>query len=45
MSTATQTIQDLATKEYKYGFVSDVEADEIPRGLSEEVIRTISKKK
>ena len=45
MSTATQTIQDLATKEYKYGFVSDVEADEIPRGLSEEIIRTISKKK
>ena len=45
MSTATQTIRDLATKEYKYGFVSDVEADEIPRGLSEEIIRTISKKK
>ena len=45
MSTATQTIEELATKEYKYGFVSDVEADEIPRGLSEEIIRTISKKK
>ena len=45
MSAATQTIRDLATKEYKYGFVSDVEADEIPRGLSEEIIRTISKKK
>ena len=45
MSTATQTIQDLATKDYKYGFVSDVEADEIPRGLSEETIRAISKKK
>ena len=45
MSTATQTIEELATKEYRYGFVSDVEADEIPRGLSEEIIRTISKKK
>ena len=45
MSTAAQTIQELATKEYKYGFVSDVEADEIPRGLSEEIIRMISKKK
>ena len=45
MSTAAQTIQEFATKEYKYGFVSDVEADEIPRGLSEEIIRTISKKK
>ncbi len=45
MSTTPQTIQELATKEYKYGFVSDVEADEIPRGLNEEIIRTISKKK
>ncbi|MCZ6543332.1 MAG: Fe-S cluster assembly protein SufB [Planctomycetota bacterium] len=45
MSTATQMIEELATKEYKYGFVSDVEADEIPRGLSEEIIRMISKKK
>ena len=45
MSTASQTIQELATKEYKYGFVTEVEADEVPRGLNEDIIRTISSKK
>jgi Fe-S cluster assembly protein SufB len=32
-------------KEYKYGFVSDIESDVIPRGLSEDVVRLISAKK
>src|SRR5688572_22444041 len=45
MSTSTETIEELATREYKYGFVTDVEAEEIPPGLSEEVIRKISAKK
>lgn len=45
MTTATSTIQDLANREYKYGFVTDVEADAVPRGLNEEIIRTISAKK
>src|ERR1044071_7306817 len=45
MSTATNTIQDLANKEYKYGFVTEVEADVIPCGLNDDVIRTISAKK
>ena len=45
MSTATQTIEELANQEYKYGFVSDVEADTIPKGLNEDVIRLISAKK
>src|SRR5262245_38234240 len=45
MSTATSTIQELANKEYKYGFVTDVEVDAVPKGLSEDVIRTISTKK
>ncbi|MGA8164781.1 MAG: Fe-S cluster assembly protein SufB [Waddliaceae bacterium] len=31
--------------DYKYGFVTDVEVDRIPKGLSEETIRTISLKK
>jgi Fe-S cluster assembly protein SufB len=31
--------------EYKYGFVTNVESDTIPRGLSEDVIRLISQKK
>ncbi len=45
MSTSTDVIEDLATREYKYGFVTDVEAEEIPAGLSEDVIRLISAKK
>ncbi len=45
MSTATHTIQELANKEYKYGFVTDIESEVIPRGLNEEIIRTISAKK
>ena len=32
-------------EEYKYGFVTDIETDEIPKGLNEDVIRLISKKK
>ncbi len=44
-TTATSTIQELANREYKYGFFTDIEADAVPKGLSEEVIRTISAKK
>ena len=42
MSTATQTVEELAKQEYKYGFVTDVEQETIPKGLSEDVIRQIS---
>ncbi|MDE2755099.1 MAG: Fe-S cluster assembly protein SufB, partial [Acidobacteriota bacterium] len=45
MPSANETIQELANQEYKYGFVTDIEADAIPRGLNEEVIRTISARK
>ena len=45
MSAATDTIEEFASKEYKYGFVSGIESDTIPVGLSEDVIRTISAKK
>src|SRR5437016_5476569 len=45
MSTATSTIEELANREYKYGFVSDIDADAVPRGLNEEIVRTISAKK
>jgi Fe-S cluster assembly protein SufB len=45
MSTATQTIEQLASREYKYGFVTEVEQDSAPRGLNEDVIRLISSKK
>ncbi len=39
------TIELLANKEYKYGFVTDIESDMIPRGLSEDTVRLISEKK
>ncbi len=45
MSTEQNTIEELANREYKYGFVTDIESDTVPKGLSEEVIRTISMKK
>ena len=45
MSTATQTIEALATREYKYGFVTEIETDSIPRGLNENIIHLISEKK
>ena len=32
MSTSTETIEELATREYKYGFVTDIEAETIPQG-------------
>jgi Fe-S cluster assembly protein SufB len=37
--------RDLINQEYKYGFVTEVDSDTIPRGLSEDVVRLISKKK
>ena len=45
MSTETSTIQELTDIEYKYGFVTDIDADVLPRGLNEDVIRLISTKK
>ena len=39
------SIDSLVNREYQYGFVTDVEADTIPPGLSEDVIRLISAKK
>jgi Fe-S cluster assembly protein SufB len=45
MSTPVKAIEALASREYQYGFVTDIEADTIPPGLSEDVIRLISAKK
>jgi Fe-S cluster assembly protein SufB len=38
-------VETLVNREYKYGFVSDIAADTVPRGLTEETIRLISAKK
>jgi len=45
MPTETGQIEELANREYKWGFVSDIEADSAPPGLSEGTIRFISMKK
>ena len=46
MSTDTDALLDEVTeREYKYGFVTDIEADTIPPGLNEDVVRLISAKK
>ncbi len=38
-------IEELVSQEYKWGFVTDVEADVVPKGLNEDIIRMISAKK
>ena len=45
MSTPIDMIESLVSKEYKWGFVTDIEQDIVPRGLNEDVIRLISAKK
>jgi Fe-S cluster assembly protein SufB len=42
---ANEELLEIAESEYKYGFTTDIETDSIPKGLSEEVVRIISKKK
>ena len=41
----TATIETLVNKEYQYGFVTEIDTDTIPPGLTEETVRLISKKK
>ncbi|HSM51873.1 MAG TPA: Fe-S cluster assembly protein SufB [Thermoanaerobaculia bacterium] len=41
-TTDNETIEQLATKEYKYGFVTDIEQETLPAGHSEEIVRRIS---
>ena len=45
MTTSTDVLDELADREYPFGFVSDVDADALPPGLSEDVVRAISRKK
>ena len=42
---SNEELAALGEREYPYGFITDIEADEAPPGLSEEIIRFISKKK
>jgi Fe-S cluster assembly protein SufB len=45
VASAKDHVEELTNREYKYGFVTDIEADAVPRGLNEDIIRTISAKK
>lgn len=40
-----QQIEELTNKEYEYGFVSDIDVEEFPKGLNEDIVRMISKRK
>jgi Fe-S cluster assembly protein SufB len=41
----SSSVETLVNKDYKYGFVTDIESDIAPRGLSEDTVRLISAKK
>jgi Fe-S cluster assembly protein SufB len=41
----SSSVETLVNKAYKYGFVTDIEADTAPKGLNEDIIRLISAKK
>ncbi len=45
MSTAMSTLDQWENQDYRYGFVTDIDADAVPAGLSEDVVRVISAKK
>jgi Fe-S cluster assembly protein SufB len=45
MATALETVRDYTGHEYKYGFVTEIEADIVPKGLDDDVVRLISAKK
>ena len=45
MSDDQQTIQKITDQDYKYGFVTDIEMEEFPKGLDENIVRMISAKK
>jgi Fe-S cluster assembly protein SufB len=43
--TEKELAKDLKAKEYKYGFVTNIESDKAPKGLNEDIVRFISAKK
>ena len=43
MSKTTKQIKEFTSKEYKYGFTTDIKEDRIPSGLNEDIIKKISK--
>jgi Fe-S cluster assembly protein SufB len=45
MSESARQLEDLLARGYRHGFVTDIEADTVPPGLDEDVVRLISRKK
>ncbi|MEM7280675.1 MAG: Fe-S cluster assembly protein SufB [Pseudomonadota bacterium] len=45
MSTKQKDVRDLVGRKYEHGFITDIDADTVPPGLDESVIRLISNKK
>ena len=45
MSAVQSELREFTEREYQYGFVTELETDEVPRGLNEDVVRLISSKK
>ena len=45
MTASNQVVKDVAAQEYKYGFVTDIESEVAPPGLTEDTVRFISAKK
>jgi Fe-S cluster assembly protein SufB len=45
MSDDQKILDDISNSEYKWGFISDIESDNAPKGLNEEIVRFISLKK
>jgi Fe-S cluster assembly protein SufB len=45
MSEQEKILNDVTQSDYKYGFVTDIENEAIPKGLNEDVVRLISAKK
>ena len=40
-----KSFDELTDKEYKYGFVTDIESESLPPGLNEDIVREISRRK
>ncbi|SVD77469.1 uncharacterized protein METZ01_LOCUS430323, partial [marine metagenome] len=45
VATTNKVVKDVAAQEYKYGFVTEIETELAPIGLSEDTVRFISAKK
>ena len=42
MSSSVDTIRDLAAQDYKWGFITEIDEDRVPKGLNEDIVRLIS---